>query len=130
MSSKFVLATALLAAVPVRAETVTASWYGPGFHGRLTASGCIYNMYALTAASRVFPMGTVLAVTHNGRTVEVVINDRGPYVVGRGLDLSRGAASALGMLRIGVARVDVQVVGVRPPTCRMRLARSATARTD
>jgi rare lipoprotein A len=119
---------ALLASVPARAQTV-ASWYGPGFHGRTTASGCIYNMYALTAASRVFPMGTVLAVTYNGRTVEVVINDRGPYVRGRGLDLSRAAAARLDLLGVGVARVDVRVVGTSPLRCRPASPRSAIAAT-
>jgi rare lipoprotein A len=125
MSPKFMLATALLAAVPARAEVLTASWYGPGFHGRLAASGCLYNMYALTAASRVFPMGTVLAVTHNGRTVQVVINDRGPYVAHRQLDLSRAAAARLDLLRVGVARVEVRVVGTSPLRCRPAVSRSA-----
>ncbi len=90
-------------------EEGLASWYGPGFHGRRTASGEIYNMYAFTAAHRVLPLGTYVLVTNleNGRRVVVRINDRGPFVPGRIIDLSYAAARALGMVKKGVARVRV-----------------------
>ncbi|HFC97681.1 MAG TPA: septal ring lytic transglycosylase RlpA family protein [Thermosulfurimonas dismutans] len=88
-------------------EEGLASWYGPGFHGRRTASGEIYNMYAFTAAHRILPLGTYVLVTNleNGRRVVVRINDRGPFVPGRIIDLSYAAARALGMLEKGVVRV-------------------------
>ena len=92
------------------ATTGRASWYGPGFAGRSTASGDRFDPKALTAAHRNLPFGTPVRVTnlHNGRSVVVTINDRGPYVKGRVLDVSLGAARALGMLRRGVASVLIQ----------------------
>ncbi len=86
-----------------------ASWYGPGFNHHETASGEIYNMYGMTAASRTIPLGTVVDVTNlrNGRTVTVKVNDRGPYVGGRIMDLSYGAAVKLGMLHSGTTRVEI-----------------------
>lgn len=89
-----------------------ASWYGPKFHGRKTASGETYDMDGLTAAHRELPLGTRLRVTHldNGRSVEVIVNDRGPFVDDRILDLSRGAARKLGMLADGVADVEIEVL--------------------
>jgi rare lipoprotein A len=92
------------------AATGRASWYGPGFAGRSTASGVRFDPKGLTAAHRNLPFGTPVRVTnlHNGRTVVVTINDRGPYVKGRVLDVSLGAARALGMLRRGVASVLIQ----------------------
>jgi len=94
-------------------STGMASFYGGRFHGRLTASGSRFDSGALTAAHRSLPFGTRVRVTHlgNGRTVEVRINDRGPYVGGRIIDLSQGAAGVLGMHGQGVARVKVTVVG-------------------
>lgn len=94
-------------------QGAVASWYGPGFHGRRTANGEVYDQEALTAAHRTLPFGTVLRVTNlsNGRKVEVRINDRGPYIVGRELDLSHGAAAALHMDRAGLARVRIEVLG-------------------
>ncbi|MGH2413828.1 MAG: septal ring lytic transglycosylase RlpA family protein [Microcystaceae cyanobacterium] len=88
-----------------------ASWYGPGFHGSQTASGERFNQYALTAAHRSLPFGTKVRVTNvnNGRSVIVRINDRGPHVRGRIIDLSRGAASAIGAG--GVANVSLEVLG-------------------
>jgi rare lipoprotein A len=90
----------------------TASWYGPGFDGHRTSSGQIYNQEDLTAASIIFPLGTRLMVTNlaNGRAVEVTINDHGPYVKGRELDLSHRAARALGMIGPGTARVRMDVM--------------------
>jgi rare lipoprotein A len=89
-----------------------ASWYGPGFNGHRTSSGEIYNQEDLTAASILFPLGTRLMVTNlaNGRAVEVTINDHGPYVKGREIDLSRRAARVLGMLGPGTARVRMDVM--------------------
>jgi rare lipoprotein A len=87
-----------------------ASWYGPRFHGRKTASGEIFNQHELTAAHRSLPLGTKVKVTNlkNGRSVVVRINDRGPYAKGRVIDLSRAAAKRLGMLNSGVAQVRVE----------------------
>ena len=92
--------------------TMKASWYGPKFHGKLTANGEIYNQMALTAAHKSLKFGTLLKVTNpkNGRSVIVRINDRGPYIEGRDLDLSKGAAIELGLLRKGVARVKIEEV--------------------
>jgi rare lipoprotein A len=89
-----------------------ASWYGPGFHGRRSASGERFNQNALTAAHRNLPFGTKVRVTNlnNGRSVVVRINDRGPFVGGRIIDLSAGAAKMLGMIQSGVAPVEVEVV--------------------
>jgi rare lipoprotein A len=90
----------------------TASWYGPGFHGKKTASGEIYDQNKLTAAHKTVPLGSKARVTNleNGSTVEVEINDRGPYVEGRVIDLSRAAAGALGFVESGTAPVKVELV--------------------
>jgi rare lipoprotein A (peptidoglycan hydrolase) len=88
-----------------------ASWYGPGFDGRPTASGAIFDQEAFTVASKELPLGTILLITYGGRSVLVLVNDRGPYVAGRVLDLSHGVASALGTVHAGVARVTAQVLG-------------------
>lgn len=88
-------------------ESLVASWYGPGFAGRPTASGERFDPSQLTAAHRTLPLGTLLRVEFNGRWIIVRVNDRGPYVKGRDLDLSRAAAEALGILSAGVARVRV-----------------------
>jgi rare lipoprotein A len=91
---------------------MTASWYGPRFHGKLTANGEQYNQMGLTAAHKSLPFGTVLQVTNlkNGKSVLVRINDRGPYIEGRDLDLSKGTALALGMISRGVIRVKVEEI--------------------
>jgi rare lipoprotein A len=93
-------------------ETGIASWYGSNFHGRPTASGEIYNMYAMTAAHKTLPLGTYVKVTNleNGRTVVVKINDRGPFVKGRIIDLTYTAAKKLGMANKGITRVKITVV--------------------
>ena len=90
-----------------------ASWYGPGFHGRRTANGEVFNQNALTAAHPSLTFGTKVKVTNlnNGRSVIVRINDRGPYAGGRVIDLSTAAARSLKMIRSGVARVKVTVLG-------------------
>ena len=88
-----------------------ASFYGKKFHGRKTASGERFNMYAMTAAHKRLAFGTLVRVTHlkNGRSVAVRINDRGPFARGRIIDLSYGAARKLGMVAQGVARVRIRV---------------------
>ena len=92
--------------------TGTASWYGKAHHGQPTASGETYDMHAFTAAHRSLPLGTRLLVTNvqNDRTVEVRINDRGPFVRGRILDLSYAAARELGSLSDGAFRVKLRVL--------------------
>jgi len=100
---------------PVRngVQLGVASWYGPGFHGNRTANGEIYDQYELTAAHRTLPLGTRAMVTNmkNGRAVEVRINDRGPFVDGRVIDLSYAAARSIGMIGPGTAPVKVEVLG-------------------
>lgn len=101
-----------------------ASWYGPNFHGKKTANGEIYDMDGITAAHRELPLGTILDVKNleNGREVRVRVNDRGPYIRGRILDLSRGAARELDMLNQGLAKIELRVVKVgegRPGPSRM-----------
>jgi rare lipoprotein A len=89
-----------------------ASWYGPGFHGNRTANGEIYDQYEMTAAHPSLPLGTRAMVTNlgNGRAVEIRINDRGPFVGGRVIDLSYGAARTIGMVGPGTARVRIEVL--------------------
>jgi rare lipoprotein A len=94
--------------------TLKASWYGPKFHGKFTANGEVYDQMALTAAHKYLSFGTLLKITNpkNGKSVIVRINDRGPYVEGRELDLSKGAAIELGILAKGVARVKIQEIAL------------------
>lgn len=94
--------------------TMKASWYGPKFHGKLTANGEIYDQMALTAAHKSLKFGTLLKVTNpkNGNSVIVRINDRGPYIGDRELDLSKGAAIKLGLLEKGVARMKIEEVAL------------------
>jgi rare lipoprotein A (peptidoglycan hydrolase) len=89
-----------------------ASWYGPGFYNNRTASGEIYRPGTMTAAHPYLPMGTLVRVTNlnNGRSQVVRINDRGPYVGGRIIDLGEGAARSLGVKSTGVARVRLEVL--------------------
>lgn len=103
-----------------RAETVRAkpyqvgmaSYYGRQFHGRRTANGERFNMYKFTAAHRALPLGTFLRVTNlkNGHCVRVKVNDRGPYVKGRVLDVSYQAARNLGMVRDGTTKVKIDIL--------------------
>ncbi len=114
MVSSIVLPAALaLAAAPFAAEaygvqTGKASWYGPGFHGKKTASGERFNQHALTAAHRSLPLGTRARVTNlkNGKVVLVKINDRGPYHGGRVIDLSRAAARHLALSGLSQVRIE------------------------
>src|SRR6185295_5258616 len=101
-------------------ETGVASWYGVPYDGRRAASGEVYDMRQLTAAHRSLPFQTWVEVTNlsNGKQVDVRINDRGPFVKGRILDLSQAAAREIDMLRAGTARVRVKVIA--PPRVDMR----------
>jgi rare lipoprotein A len=97
---------------PVTSVEGVASWYGPGFQGHRTSSGVIYDQEDLTAASTLFPLGTHLLVTNlaNSHAVEVIVNDHGPYVKGRQIDLSHKAAKVLGVIGPGTARVRMDVL--------------------
>lgn len=90
--------------------TMKASWYGPGFHGRKTANGEKFDQMSYTAAHKSLRFGTLLKITNpkNGKSIVVRINDRGPYIEGRDLDLSKAAAHELGLMRKGVARLKVE----------------------
>ena len=109
LALRVALACVLLASAPAFADT--ASWYGPGFHGRRTANGERFDQDALTAAHKTLPFGTRVRVINHatGRSVVVRINDRGPFVGGRSIDLSRGAARAVGCA--GVCWVEMKVGG-------------------
>jgi rare lipoprotein A len=120
-----VLVTAMLAGAPAYATTGAtplhgqeftgiASWYGPGFRGKKTANGETFNPKALTAAHPTLPFGTLVEVSRvkGKKSVIVCITDRGPYVAGRAIDLSRAAARRLHMSYLGTAPVRIQVVGM------------------
>jgi len=93
-----------------------ASWYGADFHGKATSSGEVYDMYQLTCAHQTLPLGTMVMVTNldNGRSLELKVNDRGPFVKERIIDVSYAAAQMLGMWEKGTAPVKVEVVGSAP----------------
>ncbi len=90
-----------------------SSWYGPNFHGKYTSNGEVYNMHARTAAHKTWPMDTMVRVKNlqNGKSTLVRINDRGPFVRGRIIDCSYTAGKEIGLDRLGIAKVDIQVVG-------------------
>lgn len=90
--------------------TYKVSWYGPGFHGRYTANGEIYNMYDYTAAHKTLKFGTFLRVTNpeNEKSIIVRINDRGPFIRGRELDLSKAAALTLDIVSLGMAKLKIE----------------------
>jgi len=92
-----------------------ASWYGPDFHGKLTSNGEIYNMYQMTAAHKTLPMNTIVKVTNltNGLSTVVRINDRGPFIATRIIDLSKSAAKEIDMIGIGTAPVTLEVLGFK-----------------
>jgi rare lipoprotein A len=94
--------------------SMKASWYGPGFHGRKTANGEVYDQMSFTAAHKSLKFGTLLKITNlkNNKSVVIRINDRGPYVHGRDLDLSKAAALELGMVRKGVAKIKVEEIKI------------------
>ena len=115
-----VLILVLLAACStVRQETLpgsgyaVASWYGPDFNGRPTSSGEIFNMYAMTCAHKEYPFGTKVKVTNvaNNKTAECVVNDRGPFVDGRDIDLSYAVAKEIGIIGPGTGKVFLEVDG-------------------
>lgn len=104
------LASGLFASVPVASASDQcggASWYGPGFHGKKTASGAKFNENAMTAAHKTLPFGTVVKVTdqRTGKSVKVTITDRGPFHKGRIIDLSKAAAAKLGTKSSGTGKV-------------------------
>lgn len=94
--------------------SMKASWYGPGFHGRKTANGEVYDQNSFTAAHKSLKFGTLLKITNlkNNKSVVIRINDRGPYIHGRDLDLSKAAALELGLLHKGVARMKVEEIKI------------------
>ena len=96
----------------VKVITGEASWYGPGFYGNLTANGEVYRRGTMTAAHRTLPFGTKVRVTNlwNGRTAVIRINDRGPFIDHRVIDLGHGAASDLGLTVSGIAQVKLEVL--------------------
>jgi len=95
--------------------TMIASWYGPKFHGKITANGEIYDQMAFTAAHKKLKFGTLLKITNlkNDKSVIVRINDRGPYIPGRNIDLSKASALALGMMHRGVIKVKVEQISLK-----------------
>ena len=106
ISSSLIAAISCLSAPVLASGSMLSSWYGPYFHGRLTANGERYDMHGLTAAHKTLPFGTKLRVCYEG-CVDVRINDRGPFIGARELDLSYGAAKAIGLVHPGVANVQV-----------------------
>jgi len=121
----FIIIMALAACAPYHARrkaikydaTGIASWYGPGFAGRKTACGERYKPMGLTAAHKTLPFGTAVKVTNleNDSSVIVTINDRGPFVRGRIIDLSKGAAKKIGLIATGTAKVKVIALHVKLP---------------
>lgn len=101
---------------PIRSWRAVASWYGEDFHGRTTASGSPFDMYAATAAHPSLPLGSLVRIVNpkNGRSQLARINDRGPYVDGRELDMSYLVASRLGLVERGVAAVRIELLEVPP----------------
>jgi len=93
-------------------ETGIASWYGPGFHGNRTANGEVYDMDGISAAHKTLPFGTIVRVVEfsTGNSIVVRINDRGPFVEGRIIDLSKGAAAKLGMIDKGITDVGLRIL--------------------
>ena len=98
----------------IRSDAIigVSSWYGPNFHGKLTANGEVFDQYGVTAAHKTLPLGTVVRVTNldNNKSIILRINDRGPYVDGRILDCSYGAAKKLGFMSMGTANVKIEII--------------------
>jgi len=105
-------------AISMYAQTYTgkASYYGPGFHGRKCANGQVFDMNKLTCAHKTLPFGTKLKVTNlkNGKSTVVEVTDRGPYVKGRIIDLSKAAAQKIDMVAAGVVNVEIEIVQPEP----------------
>ena len=108
--SSIVFLAAMLMCTVSFGQTGTASWYGPGFHGKKTASGIKYNKHNMTAAHKTLPFGTKVRVINleNKKSVLVTVTDRGPFVRGRVIDLSQAAKNMIGMK--GTAKVDLQIM--------------------
>lgn len=116
--SFFLIFSNSITALEVYKSSATASFYGKDFHGKKTSNGETFNMYGYTCANKELPFDTILKVTNlsNGKTVEVRVNDRGPFVVGRTVDLSTQAAIDLGMTKSGLATVKLEIVKMGPNT--------------
>lgn len=126
-SSNSLVLTEEFAPVPIRSGsnlltiqykelgTMRASWYGPRFHGRYTANGEIYDQNAMTAAHKSMKFGTILRITNprNHKSVIVRINDRGPYIPGRQIDLSKAAAEELDVIKNGVKRLKIEEIIIK-----------------
>ncbi len=126
-SSNSLVLTEEFAPVPIRSGsnlltieykelgTMRASWYGPRFHGRFTANGEIYDQNAMTAAHKSMKFGTILRITNprNHKSVIVRINDRGPYIPGRKIDLSKSAAEKLDVIKNGVKRLKIEEIIIK-----------------
>lgn len=106
-----------------------SSWYGPNFHAKKTSNGEIYNMYAMTAAHKTLPMNTILRVDNleNGKSAIVRINDRGPFVKSRIIDLSNKAAHRINMVRKGTAKVKITILGFNGKIARTQKQKTQTA---
>lgn len=122
MKKFFLVCAVFLCVFPVFCDyyktNVVASYYAEDFHGKKTSNGEIFNMYALTCAHKILPFGTVVKVTNlkNGKSVQVRVNDRGPFVKTREMDLSKAAAVKLGMIKSGTARVNLEIVSLGKST--------------
>lgn len=114
----------------VQEITGTASWYGPGFHGRRTANGQKFDQHELTAAHKTLPFDTRVRVTSltTGKSVIVTINDRGPYIRGRVIDLSAAAAQVIGLRNRGVGKVKMEVLEGRPASAHASGSRATADR--
>ncbi|MBI4690076.1 MAG: septal ring lytic transglycosylase RlpA family protein [Nitrospirae bacterium] len=98
---------------PIESKLIVASWYGSDFHGKPTSSGEPFNMYANTCAHKEYPFGTRLRVTNisNDRSTECTVNDRGPFIAGRDLDLSYACAKEIGLIGTGTGKVRIDYIG-------------------
>ena len=108
----FLFALSSFSFASVYKSNVQASYYAEKYHGRKTANGETFNMYAMTCAHKTLPFGTVLRVTNlkNNKSVDVRVNDRGPFVKGREIDVSKAAAQKLGMIKTGTASVRIEIL--------------------
>ena len=113
-------------------ETGIASWYGPNFHGKPTANGGIFDMNKVSAAHRTLPMPSMVRVTNleNGRALNLLVNDRGPFARGRIIDLSRRAAELLGMKTQGTARVSVEILAEQSRNLALRSSQTTPSRAE
>jgi rare lipoprotein A (peptidoglycan hydrolase) len=110
------------------AYLVKASWYGKYFHGKTAANGKPYNMYSLTAAHKTLPLGTKVKIINpkNGQSIIVEITDRGPYIFGREIDLSYGAAKKIGLIKNGVELIKIKILEKKSPFYLYRIKKRET----